>query len=134
MPSSSSRRRVVRARHTVHLHVGAGLACLALALLTGCGADDDGPMPTTTTNVEVCVDQDASRTGAALVEVRQHGEVVGSVALQPSGTAEVEVPPGPVEAYVDGELVGAGELGEGGSILFSCATAAPTSDAGTTGG
>ncbi|MFC3688726.1 hypothetical protein ACFQL5_05800 [Aquipuribacter hungaricus] len=71
------------------------------------------------------MDEDPSRTGPALVEVRQDGEVVGTVELQSGGTAGVQVPPGPVEAYVDGELVGSGDLGENGSITFSCA--APTS-------
>lgn len=107
-----------------------GLAWSALILLTGCSSGDDDQPLTTTTNVEVCVSEDPSRTQAAVVEVRQDGEVVGTVELQSAGTAGVQVPPGPVEAYVDGELVGSGDLGENGSITFSCT--APTSTSSPT--
>lgn len=105
------------------------MACSALVLAAGCSSGDDAAR-STTTNVEVCVGEDPSRTGPAVVEVRQDGEVVGTVELQSGGTAGVQVPPGPVEAYVDGELVGSGDLGEDASISFSCT--APTSSGDAT--
>lgn len=109
-----------------------GVVCLAVLTQTGCSGGDQDPSSTATTDVEVCVDQEATEDGAAVVEVRQDGEVVGTVSLGSGGTAGVQVPPGPVEAYVDGVLVGSGELGEGGSISFPClpasSTGAPTSE------
>ena len=110
MPAHSARRRSA-------WPLGAAL------LLAGCSGG--APSTPLTTNVEVCVDQDT--TTPAVVEVRQDGEVVGTVVLGPpgGGSAGIKAPPGPVEAYVNDELVGSGEVSEGGSLSF-CRTPAAT--------
>jgi len=93
-------------------------------LLGGCsGGDSSAPL---TTNVEVCVDPGTATP--AVVEVRQDGEVVGTVVLGSAGggSAGIQAPPGPVEAYVNDELVGSGEVSEGNSVSFSCRTSTAT--------
>lgn len=126
MHPPDSRTIEPRVRRAVHRGAVPGPTCLALLLLTSCSGGESASLGATT-DVEVCVDGETSSTGPAVVEVRQDGEVVGTVELGPGGTAGVRAPPGPVEAYVDGELVGSGDLGEGGSISSSCTTPSPTS-------
>lgn len=119
-----SRRRRTSGSIAARLSVWSAGAGVALLAVPGCAGGDSAPVEIST-NVEVCIDQDA--TTPAVVEVRQDGDVVGTVILGSGGaSAGVAVPPGPVEAYVNDELVGSGELGEGGSIAFSCQTPAPT--------
>ncbi|WP_339575821.1 hypothetical protein [Pseudokineococcus basanitobsidens] len=104
---------------------------LAGLVLTSCGSGRD-ETPTDSASVSVCVPEESGQAGTRTVEVRQDGEVVGTVYLNPAGTAGIEVAPGPFDAYVDGELVGSGEVDAGGTAAFPCAAASSPGTAATT--